>query len=434
MPRYTLILVSALAVLGLRNASAELDERLNNTFYLDGERQTYVLTIRDDKSFEVLGPDGRKSSGKINATKREIGFIGTTSRHFSYGFDNDNLLLMPTEKDTPGAAEPLGTLPPRRENDTLKYIAQATWLRNHPAAVPAVQPAVAAGGGSGAGGGAGLESLLEIERTRGKNAAQNEAEYRLYMAAGDREYYAGRMDEAKKQYEYAQRFKPEDGESRRRIVEIAQRQGGTGPAPVTDIPSPFQGQGGGRGEERILELVRNGRLDDAQRAAADRLAANPNSLHSSRLKTAIEQAQAVERVSTGVQGVGQRARRSAQDVLAIDPNDASARRVTDSATAQEALAAKAPGLARRRLLDRDYDGVNTVLADERTSARTLADECDAASAKYTKRAEDAGEFKGLKIGDIKILGVDTETKKQRRWSDAAETFKALAKEANDLAR
>ncbi|MBI3828494.1 MAG: hypothetical protein HY291_03200 [Planctomycetes bacterium] len=429
MSRYAPMLFCLLGILGLRNAAAELDDRLTNTFYLDGERQTFVLVIRDDKFFEVLGPDGRKSAGKINATKREIGFTGTTNRHFSYGFEGDNLLLMPTEKDTPGAGEPLGVMPPRRDNETLKFIAQNTWLKTHPVVVVAPPP-VAVAAGSGAGGGAGLESLLEIERTRGKAAAQNEAEFRLYMAAGDREFFAGRLDEARKQYEFAQRFKPEDHEARRRLLEIAQRPG-LGPV-VVEVPAG--GERGGRSEERILELVRDGRLDDAQRAAADHLAANPNSSHAAKLKNGVDLAAAVERLSAGVQGVGQRARRAAQEVLGFDPNDGAARRVTDSAAAQEALAVKAPGIARRRLLDRDYDGVASVLTDERTSARSLADECDAASNKYTKRAEDAGEFKGLKIGDVKILGVDSETKKQRRWTDAAETFRALGKEAGDLAR
>lgn len=416
--------------------AADLDGRLYDTFYLDGEKQTYVLTIRADGSFEVMGPDGRKGSGRINATKREIGFMGSASRHFAYGFDGANLLLMPTDKDAPAAGDVLGEMPPRRDNETLRWIARATWIKLHPEAVLVPAPAVAGGTGSGAGGGAGLEGLLEVERTRGRQAAQTEAEFRLYMAAGDREYYAGRLAEAKKQYEYAQRFKPEDAETRRRINELNQKlAGGTG---GFEIPGVNQNTGTvagatGASEEQILALVRNGRLDEAQRLAAENFRMNPNSLRASRLSAAADQARAAERTATGVQAALQRAQRAAQEAQGYDANDATARRVSEMAAQQNAVAAQAQAQARDRLQQYDFDGVARAHESARSAARTASAECASAADSYTKRAEEAGEFKGLKIGDLKIFGVDTETKKSRKWSALADTFKGLTKETSDLA-
>lgn len=413
--------------------AADLDGRLYETFYLDGDKQTYVLVIRADGSFEVTGPDGRKGSGRINATKREIGFMGAASRHFAYGFDGTSLLLMPTDKDAPAAGEVLGEMPPRRDNETLRWVARAAWIKLHPEAVLVAAPAVAGGTGSGAGGGAGLESLIEVERTRGRQAAQTEAEFRLYMAAGDREYYAGRLAEAKKQYEYAQRFKPEDTETRRRINELNQKlAGGTG---GFEIPGVNQNTGtaAGASEEQILALARNGRLDEAQRLAAENFRMNPNSLKASRLSAAADQARAAERTATGVQAVLQRAQRAAQEAQGYDANDATARRVNEITAQQNAVAAQAQAQARDRLLQYDFDGVARAHENARAAARATSAECTSAADSYTKRAEEAGEFKGLKIGDLKIFGMDTETKKSRKWSGLADTFKGLAKEAGDLA-
>ncbi|MCW8133215.1 MAG: hypothetical protein KIS92_22915, partial [Planctomycetota bacterium] len=297
--RRTSLACALFALLSISARAAD-EGRLVNTFYLDGEKQTYVLTIREDRTFELLDPKGRKDSGRINATKREIGFMGGANRHFAYGFDGSDLLLMPTDKDGFALGTPLGEMPPRRENETLKFLSRENWLKAHPELVQPAGVAAASATGAGAGGGSGYESLLEIERSRGKTAAQNEAEYRLYMAAGDREYFSGRLPEAQKQYEYAQRFKANDPEAARRIAEI-QRGGGLAATPATpNTGTPAGGWHGNASEVQVLDLVRQGKMDDAQRAAEALLEGRPNSLRLSRLKAGVEQVRAVDRTSAGV--------------------------------------------------------------------------------------------------------------------------------------
>ncbi|MCW8131337.1 MAG: hypothetical protein KIS92_13390, partial [Planctomycetota bacterium] len=114
--------------------------------------------------------------------------------------------------------------------------------------------------------------------------------------------------------------------------------------------------------------------------------------------------------------------------------EGTAKHARDTADQQDGLAAKFPAAARAKLQAHDYDGVAAVLNDAKGSAQALADESSSAAERFDKRAEDAGEFKGLKIGDVKILGMDSETKKSRKWSSVTDSFKQLAKEAGELAR
>jgi len=46
----------------------DFDERILNTFYLDGEKVTYTLTIHPNRTFEWASPDGSKVSSTYRVT------------------------------------------------------------------------------------------------------------------------------------------------------------------------------------------------------------------------------------------------------------------------------------------------------------------------------------------------------------------------------
>lgn len=133
-----------LCLLSIPAFAVELDGRLFDTFYLEGERATFVLVIRQDKTFEMIAPDGGKITSTYRATERDIGLAGTKStRRFNYGFEGENLILTPTDKDAPGD-DLLSRLPPTQFGSAAKFFAKANWEnRIRPAPVQPPPPAAA---------------------------------------------------------------------------------------------------------------------------------------------------------------------------------------------------------------------------------------------------------------------------------------------------
>jgi len=133
-----------LCLLSIPTFAVDLDERLFDTFYLDGERATYVLTLRQDKSFELVAPDGGKITSTYRATERDLGLAGVRStRRFNYGFEGENLILTPTEKDAAGD-DLLSKLPPTQFGSAAKFIAKANWNNRFKPAPVQPPPPVAA--------------------------------------------------------------------------------------------------------------------------------------------------------------------------------------------------------------------------------------------------------------------------------------------------
>lgn len=138
-PKWNLL---TLCLLSIPAFAVDLDERLFDTFYLEGEKATYVLTLRPDKTFEMVAPDGSKISSTYRATERDLGLAGSRStRRFNYGFDGGNLILSPTDKDTAGD-DMLSRLPPTQFGAAAKFHSKANW-NNRLRPVPVPPPPVA---------------------------------------------------------------------------------------------------------------------------------------------------------------------------------------------------------------------------------------------------------------------------------------------------
>ena len=98
--------------------------RLFNTFYSSGEEESWVLILRQDRSFEISSPDGTRSSGTFHASDKEIGIA---SRHLAYKFDGTNVVFLPSKKDAPGN-DLAGRMPPQGK-EKATYLSLQNWKK-----------------------------------------------------------------------------------------------------------------------------------------------------------------------------------------------------------------------------------------------------------------------------------------------------------------
>lgn len=113
--------VAALAA----RAKDEDKARLFNTFFLEGDSVTWYLVMRADRTFDLIGPDGRKIAGQFVASDKELAFAG---RHFDYKFENSNVTLTADDKDGPGTGI-TADFPPRARGQKAKYISIQNWRK-----------------------------------------------------------------------------------------------------------------------------------------------------------------------------------------------------------------------------------------------------------------------------------------------------------------
>jgi hypothetical protein len=103
---------------------------LFDTFFLDGPAPTWIVTFRNDRTFDLVGPDGRAWSGTLKASQDEISLrIDETRRHFAYKLKRDNLEWQATDKDTPDPATTLGQLPPLTVKTPTLFINKNDWIK-----------------------------------------------------------------------------------------------------------------------------------------------------------------------------------------------------------------------------------------------------------------------------------------------------------------
>jgi len=119
--------LAALLVFHAATTRAEDDDkaRLFNTFFMDGDRVTWYLVFRSDRTFDLISPEGRKTTGNFVASNKEVYFAG---RHFSFKFDGTNVTFSPTEKD--GAGDSVSSeLPVRGKGSKLKFLSTQNWQK-----------------------------------------------------------------------------------------------------------------------------------------------------------------------------------------------------------------------------------------------------------------------------------------------------------------
>lgn len=123
--------------------------RLFNTFYLNGQKVTWILTLRKNRTYELTGPDGRKHSGNYKASDKAIAFKSIAKgflRHFNYKYDGNNVKFTGTKKDQPTPGDLLGELPPKGKGAKSTWMSSGNWRKlgrplTHPSQPkPAVQP------------------------------------------------------------------------------------------------------------------------------------------------------------------------------------------------------------------------------------------------------------------------------------------------------
>ena len=130
--------IALVALVGLCQAGAAMarddsdkDKRhLFNTFYLDGPNVTWVLTLRENRSYVLTAPDGKQHSGNYRASSDAIAFKSIEKgflRHFGFKFDRANVRFVPTKKDQPTPGHVLGELPPTKKGERAKWISRKIW-------------------------------------------------------------------------------------------------------------------------------------------------------------------------------------------------------------------------------------------------------------------------------------------------------------------
>lgn len=102
--------------------------RLFNTFFLEGDRVTYVLTLREDRTFELFTPDGQVVRGNYSASDKAIAFpFKGGQRHFEYGFEGKDVKFKPSKLDRPQAGILLGSLPPIGADSKAVFVCLQNW-------------------------------------------------------------------------------------------------------------------------------------------------------------------------------------------------------------------------------------------------------------------------------------------------------------------
>lgn len=145
-----LLLVMLLLGGGATASGADQDKaRLFNTFFLDGDRVSYVLTLRADRTFELYTPDGQVLRGNYTASSKALGFkFEGGRRYFEFEFKGSDVKLRPMEMDQPRAGSILGTLPPIGSDSKAVLVSIQNWRKrglptepNRPASAALATPA-----------------------------------------------------------------------------------------------------------------------------------------------------------------------------------------------------------------------------------------------------------------------------------------------------
>ena len=129
-PRASLVLALALGLIATARGEDKDKRRLFNTFFLGGERVTYMLTLNADRTYELYGPDGQRATGKFNPSDKEVAIFYTGGmRHFTYDFEGNDVVFDPTKKDQPRGGDLLGSMPPIGQDQKVTFTCIANWKK-----------------------------------------------------------------------------------------------------------------------------------------------------------------------------------------------------------------------------------------------------------------------------------------------------------------
>ncbi|MGD0090963.1 MAG: hypothetical protein ABSE73_13680 [Planctomycetota bacterium] len=130
MRRFCFLLVVLAGVLQRTAPAEDKDKmRLFNTFYLDGATVTYVLTMRQDRTFDLYSAAGGHVSGTFRPNDEFFSMTaGAVKRYFSYSFKSRNVKLGSREMDRTIKGDLLGEMPPLHESSGhALYVAEGEW-------------------------------------------------------------------------------------------------------------------------------------------------------------------------------------------------------------------------------------------------------------------------------------------------------------------
>jgi|GEM_PF-4671926 len=103
---------------------------LHNTFYMEGEKVSYVLVMRADKTFDFYTPFGERSAGVFRTTEEYISFTADgVRRSFRYELKgNGDMEIKRRDDDVITKGTPVGQMPPVG-NKALNWISEENWVK-----------------------------------------------------------------------------------------------------------------------------------------------------------------------------------------------------------------------------------------------------------------------------------------------------------------
>jgi hypothetical protein len=97
-------------------------ERIDGTFYLDRHTVTWVIVMRNDKTYEIFGPDGMYSAGRYRSTDDHLTFLeGDQKRRFHYDWKDGDLKFGYREGENIDPNGTLARVPPSRDSQNREH-------------------------------------------------------------------------------------------------------------------------------------------------------------------------------------------------------------------------------------------------------------------------------------------------------------------------
>ena len=140
-----LLLLPLLGMLSRAHAVDDDKAGLFNTFYLEADHGPYVLVMRENKTFDLYGPNNAHLNGSVRASAEHVTLTsGEVKRFFHFDLGGSTLKLGRRDTDKLTKGNLLGTMPPTTDSREV-WATETLWRkRGHkPIDLPAGGPPVA---------------------------------------------------------------------------------------------------------------------------------------------------------------------------------------------------------------------------------------------------------------------------------------------------
>jgi tetratricopeptide (TPR) repeat protein len=184
----------------------------------------------------------------------------------------------------------------------------------------------------------------------------------------------------------------------------------------------------------IDQLVRDGNTSAAIRRAEDSLTQYPSQTELVQAKSGLTYLSNIEKIRSGLTTTTTNALSTVSEARGLDSSDSTARNLKDYLEDKRSSIADKERMARSQYLEHRYDEVLRTLDGAKAIARDTGSELDNAQASYIKKAEEAENFVGVKVGPFSVGKKNGDKKKAEAYRRIAKDFDTQSEEAKALGR